>query len=214
MTHTSSDSIFENMEQLIHDMFVNLNQLNYVKPTELPNVSLYMDQLTTFMDTHLSKNKRYCDDKVLTKTMINNYTKNHLLPPSDRKKYSKDHMLLLIFIYYFKNFLSINDIQTLLTPITEHYFQSTEAPISLDEIYNEVFGMEKQQLEVLSEDITDKIALAKETFANVPEKDREYLTTFSLICMLSFDIYVKKQLVERMIDQLNPPAPEGKKGKK
>lgn len=199
-------SIFEDMEQLINDMFVNLNQLNYIKPTELPNISLYMDQVTTFMDSHLSKNKRYGDDKVLTKTMINNYTKNHLLPPSDKKKYSKDHMLLLIFIYYFKNFLSINDIQTLLTPITEQYFQTDAKRITLDQIYSEVFGLEKQQLEFLSSDISDKITAAKETFANVPEEDREYLTTFSLICMLSFDIYVKKQLLERMIDQINPPA--------
>ena len=54
--------------------------------------------------------------------MINNYAKNKLLPPPEKKRYSKEHVLMLIFIYYFKNILSINDIQTLLTPIAQKYF--------------------------------------------------------------------------------------------
>ena len=74
------------------------------------------------MEEQLVSSKRYADDKILTKTMINNYAKNKLLPPPEKKRYSKEHVLMLIFIYYFKNILSINDIQTLLTPITQKYF--------------------------------------------------------------------------------------------
>ena len=70
---------------------------------ELPKLELYMDQVTTFMDERLKSTARYPgEDKILTKTMINNYAKNDLLPPPVRKKYSKEHVLLLIFIYYFK----------------------------------------------------------------------------------------------------------------
>ena len=76
------------------------------------------------METQLSSSKRYEEDKILTKTMINNYAKNNLLPPPEKKKYSKEHMLVLIFIYYFKNILSIKDIETLLKPITDNYFHS------------------------------------------------------------------------------------------
>ena len=75
------------------------------------------------MEEQLVSSKRYADDKILTKTMINNYAKNKLLPPPEKKRYSKEHVLMLIFIYYFKNILSINDIQTLLTPIAQKYFQ-------------------------------------------------------------------------------------------
>ena len=75
------------------------------------------------MEEQLVSSKRYADDKILTKTMINNYAKNKLLPPPEKKRYSKEHVLMLIFIYYFKNILSINDIQTLLTPIAQKYFK-------------------------------------------------------------------------------------------
>ena len=82
------------------------------------------------MDTRLAGSKRYPDDKILTKTMINNYAKNKLLPPPVKKKYSPEHMMLLVFIYYFKNILSITDIQTLLAPITDRYF-GTESGFSI-----------------------------------------------------------------------------------
>ena len=98
-----------NAEQL-SGLMEFLNSQTHVTPEEIPNIDLYMDQVTTFMEEHLKDSKRYEEDKVLTKTMINNYAKNNLLPPPVKKKYSRDHMLMLIFIYYFKNLLSFHDI--------------------------------------------------------------------------------------------------------
>ena len=91
----------------LFDIFINkLSNMSYIHAKDIPHIDLYMDQLTTFMEDNLSQMKRYPEDKILTKTMINNYTKNKLLPPPNKKKYSTDHMVLLIFIYYFKSFLS------------------------------------------------------------------------------------------------------------
>ena len=103
-----------NTEDLITEILNSFARLDYIKPEEIPNIDLYMDQVTTFMDSRLASSRRYDSDKILTKTMINNYAKNKLLPPPVKKKYSRNHMLMLIFIYYFKNLLSINDIQKIL----------------------------------------------------------------------------------------------------
>ena len=133
-------------KDMINSILESVSRIDYIKPEDIPNIDLYMDQVTTFMEEQLVSSKRYADDKILTKTMINNYAKNKLLPPPEKKRYSKEHVLMLIFIYYFKNILSINDIQTLLTPITQKYFKSmTEKDMTY--IYNEVFSMEKEQIE-------------------------------------------------------------------
>ena len=84
-------------ENILNSILSSLERIDYIKPTEIPNIDLYMDQVTTFMEEHLQSSKRYPDDKILTKTMINNYAKNHLLPAPDKKKYSKEHLLLLIY---------------------------------------------------------------------------------------------------------------------
>ena len=188
-----------------------LKGIDYIKPEEIPNIELYMDQVTTFMDEHLNSTKRYDSDKILTKTMINNYAKNDLLPTPVKKKYSKEHMLLLIFIYYFKNILSITDIQSLLNPLTDKYFNAKEG-LNLQDIYNEVFGFEKEQADYLMKDIIAEYKKSSAAFSDAPEEDKEFLHLFSFICILSFDVYIKKMLIEKLIDDI--PKPESKKDAK
>lgn len=187
-------------KNFLSSILQSLSAIDYVKPEDIPNIPLYMDQVTTFMDSQLASSKRHDEDKILTKTMINNYAKNNLLPPPEKKKYTREHVLTLIFIYYFKNILSINDIQSILNPITDKYF-GNENDISLQDIYNEVFGLEHQETQNLMKDLAKKFHTAHTTFADVPEEDQELLQTFSFICMLSYDVYVKKMLIEKSIDE-------------
>ena len=189
---------------MISSILESLSRIDYIKPEEIPGIDLYMDQVTTFMEKELCSSKRYETDKILTKTMINNYAKNDLLPPPLKKKYSKEHVLLLIFIYYFKSILSFSDIQSLLNPITQKYFQSEDS-FSLEDIYREVFRLEKTQVEKLKDDLVDKYNTSCATFFSAPEEDREMLQRFAFICLLSFDVYVKKQLIEALIDSEKEP---------
>ena len=187
------------IHEFLREVLEKLQTMDYVKPESLPNIDLYMDQVTTFMNTQLASTKRHEEDKILTKTMINNYAKNDLIPPPFKKKYTKDHVLLLIFIYYYKGILSISDIQVLLEPITDRFFKNGKA-YDLSRVYEEVFGLEREQKDVLKADVEEKFRKAQNTFEDAPAEEREFLKIFSFICMLSFDVYVKRLLVEKMID--------------
>ena len=187
-------------QEFVNSLLQRLAKLNYIKPGDVPNIDLYMDQVTTFMDEHLSDVKRYEDDKILTKTMINNYTKNDLLPPPVKKKYSKEHIYVLTFIYYLKNILSISDIQKLLNPLTDKFFNKEELP-DLEYIYSEIYNMEKAQIASLSKDVVERTQVAKEAFLDVEnEEDKDFLQLFSLVGLLSFDVYMKKNIIESLID--------------
>lgn len=189
-------------KDLLNSILASFDRINYVKASDVPNIDLYMDQVTTFMDSRLRKDARYPDqDKIMTKTMINNYVKNDLLPAPDKKKYSKEHILVLIFIYYYKGFLSIEDIQTLLNPITEKYFHKEES-LHIEDIYEEVFSLQREQVEMLKKDVMERYEKAEETFADAPEETQEFLRKFSFICLLSFDVYMKKMLIEKLIDEM------------
>lgn len=195
-------------KDMLNSILESISRIDYIKAEDIPNIELYMDQVTTFMESQLESTKRYPEDKILTKTMINNYAKNHLLPPPIKKKYSKEHLLLLIFIYYFKNLLSIKDIETLLAPIAEKDFNNGEE-FSLTDIYEEVCQLQKSRIDSLSKDVARKFQVSSESFADAPEDEQEYLKLFSFICSLAFDVYVKKQLIEKLIDTL--PEPDHKK---
>ena len=146
--------------------------------------------------------------------MINNYAKNNLLPSPVRKKYTQEHILLLVFIYYFKNLLSFTDIETVLSYITENHFGTSES--SLAEIYTKIFSMEHDQMDRLKDDVKEKFEKAKETFPTAAEgsedpENAESLQLFAFICELAFDVFLKKQMIERLADELRDANPPKKK---
>ena len=188
-------------EDILNSILASLNRIENIKLEDIPNIDLYMDQLTTFMEEKLRKTTRYPnEDKVLTKTMINNYAKNDLLPPPVRKKYSKDHLILLIFIYYFKNILSINDIQTLLGPVKERFHTSDTDNLTLSDIYKVLCEQDAQEVEAVKEDVTRKYHIAQEAFTDAPEELKDKMQMFSFISLLSYDVYVKKLIIEKLLD--------------
>lgn len=189
------------MRKAILDLLDKLNTIEYINPESIPNIDLYMDQVTSFIEGQLATAKRKDDDKLLTKTMINNYTKNDLLPPPVKKKYSKEHLLTLIFIYYLKNILSISDIHSILKPMTDKYFGNKDGH-NMEDIYAEIFRIEKEESTKILKEFSKKYAIAKDTFADFPEEDQEMLHAFSYICLLSFDVYMKKQLIEKLVDEV------------
>ncbi len=200
-------------KDILRKILDSISNIDYVEASDIPNINLYMDQVTTFMDEGFASTKRYPEDKILTKTMINNYAKNNLLPPPVKKKYSKEHILAMIFIYYLKNILSIKDIETLLNPITEKYFHN-DSSFGISDIYQEILNLEKERIPTAQKDIAKSYQKAMEQFEdidNLSEEDLDELRTFAFICNLSFDVYIKKQLIEHLIDEM--PAPQHKKQK-
>ena len=190
----------KSMQELLDELMNTVDQLTYVRPEEIPSVDLYMDQVLGFINDrmlHLTRNPK--EDKIFTKTMINNYAKTKILPSPVKKKYSKDHMLLLLLIYYFKGVLSVGDTGELLGKITEKFFGSKD-DFGLEDIYMEVFSLEEHQIQVLRKDIMEKFQIAEETFEEAPEESQEFLKTFAFICLLSFDVFVKKLMIEKLVD--------------
>ena len=191
-------------DDLLNSIMASLGRIETISLDEIPNIDLYMDQLTSFMDERLKKTTRHPgEDKILTKTMINNYAKNDLLPPPIKKKYSKDHLILLIVIYYLKNILSINDIQTLIEPLKHRYY-GEEDKLGLSRIYETLYQLQEECLEPVKEDITKRYERAMETFQDpdINEEERKKMQLFSFISLLSYDVYVKKLLIEKILDNM------------
>ena len=189
----------ENNSYLV-SIIKKMKNTTYVQPGEVPNIDLYMDQVTKFMDEHLESSKRRFDDKLLTKTMINNYTKNNLLPSPNKKKYTKDHMYTMLFIYYLKNVMPMDDTQSVLRPLTDMFF-GENGSIDMEGIYKEIFDIEYSQSYSLTRDVVRKYNRSKKSFMEVEDqKERDFLQAFTFIAMLCFDVYMKKTMIEKIID--------------
>jgi len=190
-------------EDLLNSIINSFGRMNYIKPDDIPNIDLYMDQVTSFLDEQLKPTARVrvSDERLMTKTMINNYAKNDVIPPPVKKKYTKEHMLILIIVYYYKSILQINDIQDLLKPITDRFF-GREGDYGIEEIYNEIFDSKGEQLKEVTADVLAKYEESLKSFEDAPVDSKEYLQLFDFLCTLSCDVFVKKLLIEKIVDSL------------
>jgi len=159
-----------------------------LKSEAIPSLDLYMDQIMTLFDVNLADNKRHKDDKLLTKTMINNYSKEGLLKPIKGKKYSKEHILQMLFIYSLKNTISIQEIKNVLQP----YHDQTE---KIEPLYNQFLTIKKE----LSSDVTNALSEFLENY-HISLENPDHLTiTLLIICALSNQL---KTIAEKILDEV------------
>lgn len=171
---------------------------NYIVPIQsIPNIDLYMDQVTTFIESALSDCKRNKQDKILTKTMINNYAKAKIFPPPQKKKYTKNHIMLLIMIYHLKSILSISDICRLLKPITDELNKNTNSPL-LEMIYSDFVALQQQNEKNIAMSLegndTDSIQQEYHKYEN------EMIQNIIIVLQLVIQCNTQKRIAEKILD--------------
>lgn len=84
---------------------------NDITPSDVPKIDLYMDQVLSLFDEFFPYNDQ---ESEITKTMINNYTKNGIIKPAIKKKYDREHIFMMIVVCMLKRSLSLGEIKTLI----------------------------------------------------------------------------------------------------
>jgi hypothetical protein len=192
---------------MIDEIIKYFHSLNYIKSDDIPNLDLYMDQVTGFMERNLDPIKRHHDDKALTKTMINNYAKNKLLPSPEKKRYNRDHMLILLFIYYYKGTLSLQDLRTLLQPLSDQCFHNPAGP-DISDVYLEVFHTAEKHIASFSDEIRSLAESSAASFDGIQGENREFLQFFALISSLVLNTYINRRVIEQLIDDYDKHTQE------
>ena len=152
-------------------------------PKDIPDIDLYMDQILTLFDNKMASSKRFDDDKLLTKTMINNYSKAKVIEPVKGKKYTKQQILEMLLVFDLKNNLSINEIKNLLEPI---YNSETE----IIDIYQNYLNRKNE----INVNITNLIV---NLFDNDIKGDKEMLLSIMELAYLSNSI---NKIILKLID--------------
>ncbi|HCQ88464.1 MULTISPECIES: DUF1836 domain-containing protein [unclassified Clostridium] len=185
----------EDILKLLEEL--NLNE--HIEPKEIPSIDLYMDQVITLFESNLSNSKRYDEDKLLTKTMINNYTKDKLLIPAKKKKYSKNHIILMILIYNLKQNLSILDIKSLFNDMVVNLQQEDGEKINLEEIYKKFLHIKNLQTVEAEDQINSLISKVEEQLSDKDDDGYEKLL-ITVLCLIN-SANIQKRLAEKIIDK-------------
>lgn len=174
---------------------------------DIPNIDLYMDQLITLFEDKLQHTKRYEDDKLLTKTMINNYTKDKVLMPAFKKKYTKDHIMLMILLYQFKSIISISDIKDVFTIIKNEESVDRE---KLTSIYEAYLNCKDKEIGYFNLGIEKRVETVNEQMEQMGIEDEDVETALLVFTLIQQAAY-HKRLAEKIIDESIKSKSNGKK---
>ncbi len=176
-----------------------LDSYDIVPIETIPNIDLYMDQVTTFIESALSGCKRNKNDKILTKTMINNYAKAKIFPPPLKKKYTKNHIMLLIMIYHLKSILSISDISRLLKPVTEELTKNVQSPL-LEMIYSDFVELQKQNQKNIAMVLENNYMENTIASPQYHKYENETIQNIIVVLQLVIQSNTEKRIAEKILD--------------
>ena len=147
---------------------------------ELPEIDLYLDQVVNYIEKYLGQYNANKEDKIITKTMINNYVKQGIMPAPTKKKYNRQHIAYLIVICVLKQVYSISDIGKLIA-LTIQYFELSKA-------YNRFCA----NLEV-----SIKNVFSRKEFPNVEKMTEEQYLLKNVVQSVAEKLYVEMTFLNR-----------------
>lgn len=142
----------EQLEQII-SRSANTSRL---EPEQIPELELYIDQILMLFEDKLGGNRRRENDKILTKSMVNNYSKEKMIRPMRGKKYSREQILQILMICDLKNMLSIGDIKQVMTLLMQQGVQAKGM--------QEIFEKDRENQQELRESINVMVERLKQNY--------------------------------------------------
>ncbi len=185
----------ENIKQIIDSLGLETS----LTLAEIPKIDLYMDQVIQLFENKFNESKRNEDEKVLTKTMINNYAKGKLIFPIQNKKYSKDHLILMSLIYQLKGALSINDIKVTLNGVNKKIINEE---IDLESFYTSYLQLTSQNVTDFKVDIEERVKDIKEEISVAQKEDSSYLEQVLMITSLVHMSNLYRRVAEKLVDDM------------
>lgn len=195
------------LREEIQEIANQLSELSLIDLKDIPRIDLYMEQVTKFFEDEMGGMRRSKNEKILTKTMINNYTKSGILDPPRNKKYNRDHIIALSYIFMLKPVLAIQDIHDLFEflPKSHDSQQSAALYTVFCRMADEFFGSSAER-------IASRLEQADEMLAEAGLDDPRY-AVLMLSLFLSIEASTHKHMVGRILDHFRgrkweEPAPE------
>ncbi|MCH1625618.1 DUF1836 domain-containing protein [Ferdinandcohnia quinoae] len=199
------------------DIIEKLGLEHNISLDDIPKIDLYMDQVIQLFENKFSATTRDENEKVLTKTMINNYAKGKLLIPIKNKKYSKEHLILISLIYQLKSALSINDIKATLEGVNK---KVVEEDFNVEDFYNSYLNLYDKDVDAFKVDLQARVEDVADEITKFDDNESEYLEQVLLISSLVNISNLYKRAAEKLVDEIiaekrdrEPRDEKGSKGK-
>ncbi|KYG30483.1 DUF1836 domain-containing protein [Alkalihalobacillus trypoxylicola] len=184
----------EKIKEIINQLEMN----QQIKAEDIPDLDLYMDQVIQLFERNYATSKRKEDEKILTKTMINNYAKGKLFFPIKNKRYSKEHILLINLIYQLKGGLTLHDIKLTLEGLND---LQSEGVLDLETYYETYLTVLENNTEEFKDELQEKLHSVENEMKKIDSHQEELKNVLTILSFVHMSNLYRKT-AEKLIDQL------------
>jgi hypothetical protein len=187
-------------ENELKDLVIDATNDADIYPRDIPAIDLYLDQITCLVDEKRKEGSPRFADRALTKTMINNYSKDGLLSPIKGKKYTKEQILQMLLVYEMKNTLSIGEIKRVLQNV---YALPQYDAATVERVYDRYLDLKRY---VRNEALVNTKMLVESSLFDLENEEHFLELVLSLSAMSSY----YKNIVQALLDAHYPDLNEEK----
>ena len=144
---------------------------------DIPAIDLYLDQIISLVADAQSRGAAHFAERQLTKTMINNYSKDGLIMPVKGKKYTKEQIVQMLLVYSLKNTLSMTEIKRVLVELYDKQ-------VPLVDCYDDYLATKLEDRELCLSAV-DAVVSRTDMGEIDMDKDEDYFRVLMELCRLS-----------------------------
>lgn len=148
------------MNEKFAEAIKKLESFHLPRYKDLPEIELYMDQVISTVEKYLSALK-VSERSLLTPSMVNNYVKNGVIPPPEKKRYTRDHLAQIIIICTLKQTIELSDVAAIVKKGADHF--------GMERAYDEFVALYEKYIARLVDD-------ARKADGEMTDADVEYKT--------------------------------------
>lgn len=188
-------------EEFVNVQLKKLKDSGIVDHRKMPEIDLYIDQVEAFFRNETKDLDSETVKRFLTKGMINNYAKQDMIPRPDGKKYTADHMMMIVMVAYLKGIFKMDEIKYLMKPLVDNYNSDFDENIDPEIVYKTACATNAGFAEYMANEIDDNITIIKKLFQEHELDDDERMEAFTLILSLAMRADMEKYIAARLMER-------------
>ena len=189
-------------EQFAEKLALEYQKKGLADGKSVPEIDLYIDQMVSCLNSELSLYAKNGEGPI-TKGIVSNYTKHKMIPGPEGKRYTKDHCIFMLLVYYLKGCFSMDQVQRLMKPILSNYDSAWDDNVDMQAYYKEILTAVRKSEEDFSEQLQERILANKKFLANRGSDD-DISELILLITMLIMRSNEERYMAEKLLDEYFP----------
>ena len=189
-------------EQFAEKLALEYQKKGLAEGKSIPDIDLYIDQMVSCLNEELALYAKDGEGPI-TKGIVSNYTKHKMIPGPEGKRYTKDHCIFMLLVYYLKGCFSMDQVQRLMKPILSNYDSAWDDNVDMQAYYKEILAAVRKSEEDFSERLQERI-LANKKFLADRGSDDDISELILLITMLIMRSNEERYMAEKLLDEYFP----------